>query len=53
MRIGMLPVKERFPLKRKVMTVIERRYALWVMKKDLCGCGATAPDIGRFEQLRA
>jgi hypothetical protein len=22
MRIGMLPVKERFPLKRKVMTVI-------------------------------
>jgi hypothetical protein len=35
------------------MTVIDRRYALWVMKKDLCGCGATAPDIGRFEQLRA
>jgi len=33
MRIRMLPVKERFPLKRKVMTVIERRYALGVMKK--------------------
>jgi hypothetical protein len=53
MRFRMLPVKERFLLKRKVMTVIERRYALGVMKKDLCGCGATAPDIGRFELLRA
>jgi len=28
MRFRMLPVKERFPLKRKVITVIERRYAL-------------------------
>jgi hypothetical protein len=53
MRIRMLPVKERFPLKRKVMTVIDRRYALCVMKKDLGGCGATAPEIGRFELLRA
>lgn len=53
MRIRMLPVKERFPLKRKVMIVIERRYALCVMKKDLCACEATAPEIGRFELLRA
>jgi hypothetical protein len=53
MRFRMLPVKERFPLKRKVMNVIERRFALLVMKKDLGGCEATAPDIGRFMLLRA
>jgi hypothetical protein len=30
-------VKERFPSKRKVTTVLERRYALRVTKKEVCG----------------
>ena len=30
-------VKVRFPSKRKVTTVLERRYALRVTKKEVCG----------------
>lgn len=46
MRIRVLPVKERFSLKRKVMTVIERRYALGVMKKDLCAAELQRQKLG-------